>query len=103
MLHRRCRRNAQLVTVHATFTEKLAGLEDRDNGFLALFGKDGELDLAFLNIIHGIGDIALLEHLLVRLDFENRLSGSDFRKESLRIKLIIGWRRQQQAPSVLAG
>ena len=98
ILHRGCRRNTQLVTIHAALAEKLAGLQDRDDGFLALFGKDSKLDLAFLYVKHCIGDVALLEHVLALVEFENRLPGSDFREERLRIELVVGGRGQQAAP-----
>jgi hypothetical protein len=100
IFHRRCRRNAQLMPIHAALAEKLAGLQNRDDGFLALFGKDSKLYLAFLYVKHSIGDIALLEHLLAPVEFENRLPGSDFREERLRIELVIGGHGQQAAPLV---
>ena len=86
------------MTIHAALAEKLAGLQNRDDGFLTLLGKDSKLDLARLNVKHGIGDVALLEHVLVLPEFENRLPDSDFRKERPRIEFVIVWRRQQQAP-----
>jgi hypothetical protein len=86
------------VTVHAALAEELPGLQNRNDGFLALLGKDRELDPAFLNVKHRIRGVALLEHMLVLLEFENRLPGSDFRKERLRIELIIVWRRQLLVP-----
>jgi hypothetical protein len=88
------------VAVHAALAEELPGLQNRNDGFLALLGKDRQLDPAFLNVKHRIRGVALLEHVLVLLEFENRLSGSDFRKECLRIELIIVCRRQQRAPLV---
>ena len=84
-LHRRCRGDAQPVTVHASLAEKLAGLQNGDDGLLALLGKHGKLDPAFLNVKHRVGDVALLKYMLVLLEFEDRLPGSDFRKERLRI------------------
>jgi hypothetical protein len=81
MLHRRCRRNAQSMTVHAALAEKLAGFQNRDDGFLALLGKHGKLDPALLNIKHRVCGFALLEYVLVLLEFKNGLPGPDFRQE----------------------
>ena len=65
IFHCRCRRYAQLMAIHAPFAEELSGLKDRDDGFLALFGEDSQLDPTLLNVEHGVRDIALLEHFLV--------------------------------------
>jgi hypothetical protein len=53
------------VAVHAAFAEELARLQNRDHGFLALFGQDSELDLTFLNVEDRVGDVALLEYVLI--------------------------------------
>ena len=57
--------------------------------FLAMFGQDSKLDLAFLKVKHRVSDIALLEHVLVLVKFENRFPGSDFGDKNLRVKLVI--------------
>jgi len=51
-----------------------------------------------LNVKYRIGDIALLEHVLALVEFENRLPGSDFREKRLRIELVVGGHGQQAAP-----
>src|ERR1700730_579953 len=56
-----------------------------------MFGQDSKLDLAFLNVKHRVGDIALLEHVLVLVKFENRFPRSDFGDKNLRVKLVISW------------
>jgi len=38
------------MAIQAAFTEELAGLQDCNDCFLALFGQDSELDLASLNV-----------------------------------------------------
>jgi hypothetical protein len=43
----------------ASFTHEFVDTQDRDDGFLALLGYDGDFDFAFLNIENRIGLIAL--------------------------------------------
>jgi hypothetical protein len=38
--------NAERLPVEATFAKKMAGIQDADDGFLALLGNHGHLDLA---------------------------------------------------------
>jgi hypothetical protein len=86
-----------VYNVHAALAEKLAGFQNRDDSFLALLGK---LDPALLNTKHRVGGFALLEYVLVFLEFKNGLPRPDFRKERLRIELIIVLRRQKWGPLV---
>ena len=74
------------MTVHATFAEELAGLQNPDDGFLAPFGLDGEFDLAFLEIEYRIGDVALLEDVLVLEVSRNRFALSDLGEKRFWIK-----------------
>src|SRR5580704_1204807 len=83
--------DAKRMTIHAAYTEELAGLQNRDHGFLALLGHDGELDPTFLNVKHRVSDVALLENELILVKFEDRFPGSDFAEKNLRIKLVISW------------
>src|ERR1700676_2306647 len=53
-----------------------------------MFGQDSKLDLTFLNVKHRVRDIALLEHVLILVKFENRFPSSDFGEKNLRIKLV---------------
>ena len=66
------------MAVHAAFAEEMSGLKDRDDGFLALFGQDSELDLSFLNVKHSVRDVALRKHNLIFLKFNNSLPHADF-------------------------
>jgi hypothetical protein len=62
----RCRGcDTQGVTVHAAFAKELAGSQDSDHGLLVMPGKDREFDLAFLDVVDGVGDVALLEDIFV--------------------------------------
>jgi hypothetical protein len=79
------------MAVHAAFTEEMSGLQDRDDGFLALFGQDSQLDLAFLNLEHRVRDFALLEHVLVLVKFKDRLPGPHFGEKTLGVKHVF-WR-----------
>src|SRR6185295_1569132 len=65
-------------------------LQNPDHGFLALVGQDGQLDPALLDVEHGVGDVALHEHVLAFLKFENRLARSDHGKKGLRVKRFSG-------------
>src|SRR5258707_1760021 len=49
------------------------------------------LTLPFRNVEHRVGDVALLEHVLVLAKFENRFPGSDFGEKSRRVQLVISW------------
>src|ERR1700719_1179906 len=56
-----------------------------------MLGQDSKLDLAFLNVKHRVRGIALLEHVLILVKFEDRFPKSDFGEKNLRIKLVISW------------
>ena len=47
------------MTIHATFPKKLARVQNRDDRFLSLFGRDGQLDLSTLNVKHRFRAVAL--------------------------------------------
>ena len=38
------------MPIETSFAEKVAGSQNCDDGFFAMLGKDGELDLAFLDV-----------------------------------------------------
>src|SRR6202035_974802 len=46
-----------------------------------MLGHDSKLDLAFLNVKHRVGDIALLEHVLILVKFQYRFPRSHFGKK----------------------
>jgi len=52
--HRLGCRQPQRLADQASFAEEFARSEDRDDRFLALLGRDGDLDLAFLDVIDGV-------------------------------------------------
>src|SRR5208282_3690281 len=58
------------LTGKAALAEKFSGLQHRDHPLLALLGHDRDLNLAVLNIEHGIGSIALEEDRLSLFEFE---------------------------------
>jgi len=90
ILHRRCRRYASRMTIHATFAEELARLQNCDDRFLALLGQDSQLDPSFLNVKYRVGDVALLEHALIFMEFQYLLPRAHFGEKSLRVKQITG-------------
>jgi hypothetical protein len=78
------------VAIHAAFAKELAGLQNRDDRFLALIGYYGELDFASLNVKHLVGDITLLEYVLIFKEIQHRLSLSDFGEKEFRIESVVG-------------
>ena len=56
-IHRRRRGDTQPMAVQASFTEKLAGFQDCDDGFLALLGNHREFDRALLDTKTRVRDI----------------------------------------------
>src|SRR5579863_5942716 len=100
IFHGRRGRYAQSMAIHAAFAEEMPGLEDRDDGLLALFGQDGELDLPLLNIKYRLRDIALFEDFLVLVKFEDHLPVTDFGEKLLRVKHVLGWLAHNGPPLV---
>jgi hypothetical protein len=66
------------MTVHAAFTEKLAGSQYTDHGFLAVIGQDREFDPAFLDVKNRVGVVALHEYVLIFLELEYALAFAHF-------------------------
>ena len=81
--HRRRRRDAQRVTVHAAFAKELAGLQNPDDRFLALLGYDDNLDPAFLNIENRVRDVSLGEDDLVLAIFQYRFPSPTLARNTL--------------------
>ena len=77
------------MAVQAAFAEEVFGLEDCDDGFLALFGQDSELNPSFLDIKHRLRDVALFENLLVLVKFEDVFPVADFGEKELRVKYVL--------------
>src|SRR6185312_11591699 len=61
---RGCRTHAQRLACQATFTEKIAGIQDGDRGFLAAVRYDAQFHLACLNVKNRTGLIPLSEDCL---------------------------------------
>jgi hypothetical protein len=70
----------------APFPKKVTPLQHRDNGFFALSGHDRELDLALLDIEHGIGRIPLRKENLVFLALQSRSTVAGLCQEGLGIE-----------------
>jgi hypothetical protein len=58
-------RGAQWCPIEAGFAEELPLCQNPDDGFLAVLGQDGDLDLAFLDIKNAVGDLPLSEDFLI--------------------------------------
>src|ERR1700682_5778749 len=52
---------------------------------------DSKLDLAFLNVKHRVGDIALLEHVLILMEFQYLLSRAHFGEKAFGVKNVFVW------------
>ena len=66
------------LAYQTALAEKFIGDQHGDDGFFALVGNDGQLDLAFLEIEYGIRGIALRIHHLafVILECRTRLTSA---------------------------
>ena len=74
------------MAVHEAFAKELAGLQNADHGFLALFGYDNDLDPAFLDIEDRVCYIALREDNLVPAKLKDGLPFAYLGEKLLRIK-----------------
>ena len=72
--------------------------KDGDDGFFALLGKDGDLDLALLDVEDGIRRVALREDRFILAKFGEASPPADFGEEILRIKY--GCTRQKGRPAI---
>src|SRR6185295_5668178 len=70
----------------AGFTCKGLGLQNRDDGFFALWRDDRELDTTLLDIEHGIRFIPLRKENLVLTVLQGRFSATDLCEERLGVK-----------------
>ena len=85
---RRRARDALGLSGQASFAAKFILPENCDHGLLAVFGNDGDLDLALLDVKNGIRDVSLREDILTLAVFGNRSSLADFGEEVFRIKWL---------------
>jgi len=74
---RRCR-DAQGMAVQTAFAKKIAGSQNCDDGFFSVLGRDGELDLAFLEVKDRVCHVSLCENDLILLIFGYLLSLAHF-------------------------
>src|ERR1700686_5455936 len=84
------------MAVHAAFAKELTGLQNSDHRFLALLGQDSQFDSSFLNVKQRVGDIALLKHVLILMEFKYLLSRTHFGEKNLRVEHVISWLSQRR-------
>ena len=53
------------MAVHAAFAKELAAPQDCYHSLLIMLGRDGEFDLALLNVIDRVGNVALHEFVFI--------------------------------------
>jgi hypothetical protein len=81
------------MAIQAAFTEELAGLQDCNDCFLALFGQDSELDLASLNVKHCVRYVALREHVFILPEFQYRFPRAHLGKKPQGVERVFRWFR----------
>jgi hypothetical protein len=74
------------LAIQASFPEEVAGLEDGDDGLLALLGHDGELHSAILDVENRVGGLSLSEDNAALAISGDRLALADIGEKSLRIE-----------------
>jgi hypothetical protein len=82
----RCRSHAYLLSGETPFPEKAALVQYRDDGFLALFRDDGELDFTLLDIEHGIRRVSLRKENFLFRHGQCCFADADLCEEFLGIK-----------------
>jgi hypothetical protein len=75
--------------IHAAFAKELAGSQNADYCFLALFGYDNNLDPAFLNIKNRARPVALCENYLILAKFNDSFPLAYLGEKVLGIKNLI--------------
>src|SRR5882672_4796921 len=78
------------MAVHAAFAEELAGPQDPDHSLLLMLGYDREFDLALLNVIDRVGNVALHEHVLILLKSKEGLAHAHLGEKVLGVKRTLG-------------
>jgi hypothetical protein len=81
------------MAFQAAFTEEVAGLQDCNDCFLALFGQDSELDLASLNVKHCVRYVALREHVFILPEFQYRFPRAHLGKKPQGVERVFRWFR----------
>ena len=64
-----------------------------------MFGQDGKVDLAILQVKHRVGDIALLKHVLILMEFQYLPSRANFGEKVFLIESVLS--RRHLNPSFL--
>jgi hypothetical protein len=94
VFHRRRCDGAQRMTIQATLTQELSGFEQADDGFLALFGQDRELDTSAQDVANRICRLTLTKDVLVFLVVGRNPSDAGTGQKIRRIEL--GYSRNLQ-------
>src|SRR3984957_18735636 len=101
------------MTVHAAFAEELAGSQNSDDRLLGMLGQDGDFDLAFLDVVHRVGSVALLEYVLIFFKLMDGLAHADLAEKVQSVKRSLGgllhrnlpqaWTSRRQAKQTSSG
>src|SRR5882757_4112769 len=84
--HSACCGQAQRLADQAAFAEEVARPEDRDHRFLALLGRDNDLDLALLDVENGLSRARLQEDDVFLAIVGHRAAATHRGEKRLRIK-----------------
>ena len=85
-LMRRDRRYALRLPGKASFAEEFVRPKDRDDGFLALLGNDGDLHLALLDVEDLVRRVSLRKHDLALAVGPNAAALADLGEKRFRIE-----------------
>jgi hypothetical protein len=75
-----------VMAVHAAFTKELAGSQNPDHGLLIMLGYYRKLNLALLNVIDRVGNVALQEHVLILFKFKDPLAHAHLGEKLVSVK-----------------
>src|SRR6266478_7214904 len=78
--------DAQRMAIQTSFAKKVTWSQDCNDGFLALLGNDGELDLALLDVKNRVRDLSLRKNNLILPIFGYRFSVAHFGEKYFGIK-----------------
>src|ERR1700722_11628119 len=91
------------MTVHAAFAEELAGSQNSDDRLLGVLGQDGDFDLAFLDVVHGVGSVALLEYVFIFFKLMDGLAHADLGEKVQSVKGSLGGLLHRNLPQAWTG
>jgi hypothetical protein len=74
------------MAIHAALAKELARSQNADDGFLALFRDDNNLDPTTLNVKNRVRRVALRENDLILVECNNGLSFANLGEKFLGIK-----------------